>query len=202
MAKSLFIVLDGIDGSGKGTIMAMLYSYLFSLKKYRVLTTAEPTSNKYGKKIRQILGKEKDPMKNADKLLELYIKDRALHLKELIGPFLKADNSILLCDRYYYSTIAYQNAQGIPLKTVIKANKTFRKPDIAFILDLPPKIALERINKIRPKEKFEKLDFMLKSRKNFLALKKHLSDNIRVIGASKSKNQVFDQIKEELDKLL
>ncbi len=202
MAKPLFMVLDGIDGSGKGTIIGMLYSYLSSLKKYRVLTTAEPTSNKYGKKIRQILRKEKEPMKNADKLLELYIKDRDLHLKEIIEPFLKVNNSILLCDRYYYSTIAYQNAQGIPLKTLLKANKSFRKPDIAFILDLPPKMALERINKTRQKEKFEKLGFMLKLRKNFLALKKHLPDNIKIVDASKSKNHVFNQIKEELNKSL
>lgn len=202
MAKPLFIVIDGIDGSGKGAIMAMLYSYLSSLKKYRVLTTAEPTSNKYGKKIRQILRKEKEPMKNAEKLLGLYLKDRALHLKEVIEPFLKIDNSIVACDRYYYSTIAYQNAQGIPLKALIKANKPFRKPDIAFILDLPPKTALERISKIRQKEKFEKLSFMLRVRENFLALRKHLKDNIKVIDASKSKNQVFSQIKGELNKLL
>ena len=202
MAKPLFIVLDGIDGSGKGTIIELLYNYLFSLKKYRILTTAEPTSGKYGKEIRNILKKEKDPMKGAERCFELYIKDREEHLKQVIEPFLKLNDSIVICDRYYYSTIAYQNAQGMPLKTLLNANKNFRKPDIAFILDLPPEQALERIHKARQKEKFEQLSFMLKIRENFLALKTHLSDNIRVIDASKSKDIVFNQIKIEINKLL
>ena len=62
MKKGLFIVVDGIDGSGKSEIVKMLHNYLFSKhKKYRLLTTREPTYGKYGNKIRIMLRKEKKP---------------------------------------------------------------------------------------------------------------------------------------------
>ena len=203
--RNLFIVLDGLDGSGKGELIKELHNYLFSKNKnYRLLTTREPTNGKYGKEIRAILKEEKDPLKNAEKLLNLYVKDREHHLKTLIEPFLSEENShIVLCDRYYYSTIAYQVAQGIELNKALDLNKDFRKPTIAFILDVDPEIALERINKARPStEKFEKLDFMKKLRKNFLNLKTQLKDNIKIIDANKPLEEVFEQIKEEIEALL
>lgn len=206
MVKSLFIVLDGMDGSGKSEMVKLLHNYLFSKnKKYRLLTTREPTSGTYGEKIRKILRKEKDPLKSAEKLLELFTKDREEHLKSTILPFLEKSNkhelNIVLCDRYYYSTIAFQNTQGLNLKEIIEKNKHFKKPDIAFILDIKPEIALERI-KHREKEKFEHLEFMTKLRKNFLNLKNHLKDNIVIINASESIEKVFEKIKKEIDKIL
>ena len=188
MMKSLFIVVDGMDGSGKSEIVKLLHNYLFSKnKKYRILTTREPTNGTYGKKIRKILVEEKDPIANAGHLLELFTKDREEHLKNVILPFLEKSNehelNIVLCDRYYYSTIAFQSTQGLDLKKIIEKNKHFKKPDIAFILDVKPEIALERIRH-REKEKFEKIGFMKKLRKNFLKLPSYLKDNIKVIDAS------------------
>lgn len=206
MAKSLFIVLDGVDGSGKSEMLKLLHNYLFSKnKKYRILTTREPTNGIYGSEIRKILRKEKDPLKNAEKLLSLFTKDRAEHLKNTILPFLEHSNdtecNIVICDRYYYSTIVFQYAQGLDLKRVLEANKDFRKPDTTFILDLPAEMALKRIRH-REKEKFEQLEFMKKLRKNFLELKKHLEDNIVIIDASKTKEEVFEGIKKEADNIL
>ena len=74
----------------------------------------------------------------------------------------------MLCDRYYYSTIAFQGAQGIDINGLIIKNKKFRKPDMAFILDVEPSLALKRIE-YREKEKFEHLQFMKKIRVNFLS---------------------------------
>ena len=206
MAKSLFIVLDGIDGSGKSEQVKLFHNYLFSKnKKYRILTTREPTNGKYGAEIREILKKEKDPLENAEKLLDLFTKDRQDHLKNTILPFLNHKNeigcNIVICDRYYYSTIVFQYAQGLILEKIISKNKDFRKPDIALILDIEAETALERI-KHREKEKFEKLEFMKKLRKNFLDLKNHLEDNIVIINASKPKEDVFEDIKKEIDKIL
>lgn len=224
MKKGLFIVVDGIDGSGKSEIIKMLHNYLFSKsekirdfldtgnakhfpvhKKYRLLTTREPTNGTYGKQIRQILRKEKDPASNSKKLMELFIKDRRGHLKTTIEPFLKKSNehelNILLCDRYYYSTIAFQGAQGINIKDIITKNKTFRKPDIAFILDIEPSLALNRIA-YRKKEKFEQLNFMKKIRENFLKLPRLLNDNMKIIDSSKPLKNVFESIRKEVDKIL
>lgn len=206
MSKELFIVVDGIDGSGKSEIVKILHNYLFSKgKKYNILTTREPTNGFYGKQIRKMLRQEKDPQSNSKKLMNLFIKDRQEHLEKTIGPFLKKSNNhelnIVLCDRYYYSTIAFQGAQGIDTKGLVAKNKKFRKPDITFILDVEPFLALKRIE-YRKKEKFEQLDFMKKIRENFLRLPKLLNDNIKIIDSSKSLKNVFRDIKKEIDKII
>ncbi|MEK6983886.1 MAG: dTMP kinase [Nanoarchaeota archaeon] len=206
MEKGFFIVVDGIDGSGKSELVKMLHNYLFSKnKKYRILTTREPTNGTYGKKIRDMLIDEKNPNSSSKKILELFIKDRRGHLKNTIEPFLKKSNehelNIVLCDRFYYSTIAFQGAQGLDIKDLIKKNISFRKPDIAFILDAEPSTAIKRLEH-RKKEKFEQLDFMEKIRKNFLKLPKLLDDNIKIINASKNLDSVFESVKKELDKVL
>ena len=206
MKKGVFIVVDGIDGSGKSEIIKMLHNYLFSKsKKFRILTTREPTNGTYGIKIREMLRKEKNPESSSKKLAELFIKDRQEHLEKTIEPFLKNSNehelNIVLCDRYYYSTITFQSAQGLSIKDMINANNKFRKPDIAFILDVKPSIAFERIH-YRQKEKFEKSEFMVKIREVFLKLPKLLKDNIKIMDSSKSLNDIFGDIKIEIDKIL
>lgn len=205
MAKSIFIVLDGLDGSGKSEMVNLLESYISSNNKNcNILTTREPTDGKYGKGIRDILANEKDPKINGQKLLELFIKDREYHLKKEVIPFLNKtdrEKNIVICDRYYYSTIAFQATQGLDIKMLIELNKGFLKPDIALILDVNPEIALERI-KTRKKEKFEKPEFMKKIRKRFLEMPKLLNDNIRIIDASKSKEEVFEDIRQQVENVL
>ena len=204
MVKGIFIVLDGLDGSGKSEMMIQLNDYLSKNDKYKVLVTREPTDSRYGKEIRGILTSEKDPQINGQKLLGLFIKDREYHLKNIIVPFLnKLDGevNIVICDRYYYSTIAFQALQGLDIKMLREINKEFLKPDVAFILDINPDIALERI-KGREKEKFEQLEFMNKLREKFLEVPKLLNDNIKIIDASKDKATVFNGIKKEVDEFL
>ena len=126
-------------------------------------------------------------------------------MKNTIEPFLKNSNenelNIVLCDRYYYSTIAFQGAQGLDINELISKNKNFRKPDAAFILDADPELALKRIE-YREKEKFEKLEFMKKIRANFLKLPSLLKDNIKIINSNKTLGEVFEDIKKEADKMI
>jgi len=205
VVKGLFIVFDGMDGSGKSEMVKLLHNYLFSKSKsYRILTTREPTNSYYGREIRQILASDKNPEENAKKLLELFIKDREEHVNEAIIPFLKKNNgdvNVVICDRYYYSTIAFQAAQGLDIKMLIRENQKFPRPNIAFIMDLKPEIALERI-KGREKEKFETIGFMKELRNKFLDMPQNLDDNIKVVDASKGMNEVFEKIKVEIDKIL
>lgn len=201
--KNIFIVIDGMDGSGKGEQIKKLSDYLIS-KGYNVLKTFEPTNGKYGSKIRKMLKEHKDPMSDADEMLDLYCKDREDHLKNMIEPFLQeGENKVVISDRYYHSTIAFQSAQGVPINKIIEMNKGFRKPDLMLILDLEPDVSLQRIDKRgNGKEKFEQKGFMEKLRMNFLSLPKMLDENIKVIDASKSIKEVFEQIKKEVDKLI
>jgi dTMP kinase len=204
--KNLFIVFDGMDGCGKSTQLSMLHDYLFKLdKRIRILTTREPTYGAYGKKIREMLAKHKNPYSDADILLDLYVKDRNDHIETLIKPFLKADHdniSIVLCDRYYYSTIVYQYTQGVELDKVLKATKGFLKPDLGIILDLHPETALRRISKDRAIEKFEKLEFMKNLRKNFHNLKKWTDDSLVYIDTSGNEDETFEKIKKAVNNVL
>lgn len=197
---NMFIVLEGIDGCGKGEQIKRLHNYFVDADKRNViLTTRESTYGKYGMEIRRMLREEKDPYQNAKLMLELHTKDRDEHLKTLILPFLSRKtgeiNHIVICDRYYHSTYAFQQAQGNSFEDIDSLQKKFQKPTITFILDLEPKTALERISNGRDgAEKFEKLEFMNTLRQNYLRLKEQLHEKIYVINAEKSKEEVFNQI--------
>jgi dTMP kinase len=202
MGKGIFIVLDGLDGSGKSEMIKVLHNYLS--ENCNVLMTMEPSDGRYGKEIREILANEKDPQINGQKMLDLFIKDREEHLKNEVIPFLNKLNdgtNVVISDRYYYSTIAFQATQGLDVGMLIELNTEFLKPDVAFVMDIKPEVALERI-KDREKEKFENIKFMTQLREKFLKLPELLTDNIKVIDASRSKDEVFEDIKKEVDKLL
>jgi len=199
--RSLFIVFDGLDGSGKGEMIKRLSEYLKE-KGHNILLTREPTDGQFGRQAREILQTESDPLSSSEKCLQLFIKDRKEHIDKEINPAIKEGKTVI-CDRYYYSTIAFQHTQGIDIQSLILVNMGFKTPDITFILDLPATQALDRIHdRGLDTEKFEEIKFMKDLRQNFLNLKKKLADPIEIIDASKTKDEVFEQIKEKIDTLL
>ena len=208
MAKSLFIVFEGLDGSGKGEMIKRLSDYLSARPgNLNIRVTAEPSSGAFGKKIRDILQKDSNPESRGAELLDLYIQDRKEHVEKEITPFLKGDGGnkvpIVICDRYYYSTLAYQGLQGIPLKEILEKNMDFPKPDIAFILDVPADVALQRISRARPKtEKFEEIKFLAALRKAFVSLQGTVQDNLKIIDANREPEKVLEDIKKEVNALL
>jgi dTMP kinase len=125
----MFITIDGPDGSGK-TSLARLLVYRFSLYRDSVYT-AEPTDSPLGRRIREILktgSKEEQLM-----LTDMFVQDRESHINDFIKPELKKGKTII-CDRYKYSTLCYQQLQGTDASCLIDLNKGFLKPDYAFIL--------------------------------------------------------------------
>lgn len=200
-----FIVFEGLDGSGKGSMLGRTAAYLFKERKDldRIVLTREPTFSHFGKQIRKILRTDLDPMAQAKELLRLYLEDRKEHLEKVIRPALN-NNAVVLCDRYKYSTMAYQTAQGIPLESIIAAHKRMLVPDLVLVLDVPAQVAVSRIReeKGRVLEKFEKREFLQKLRETYLVLPRILSkEPIRIIEASRPKKEVFADIQKALKSL-
>ena len=155
----MFIVLEGPDGSGKTTLAQALTESLCHLG-LQVLYTFEPTtSSEYGNDIRKILKAEQtcDPAYISD----LLTADRGYHLETVILPAL-ADGKWIVCDRYKYSALAYQQMQGIDAQYLIESNRKYLVPDVTFILQ-PQKLStlLDRIvRRNEEREYFEKKHFL------------------------------------------
>lgn len=203
--KGLFIVFEGIDACGKSTMLTRSAKYLFkNFKKCdSIFVTREPTNSSTGQAIRKMLKTHSSPLTSSKELLRLYLEDRKDHLDNFIKP-LYNKQAIILCDRYKYSTIAYQHTQGIPLNKVIELHKNMLVPDLVLIFDVSPKESLNRIAASREAvEKFEKESFLEELRENYLKLKELLpKENIKIIKANKSKKEVFSEVKFELNKLM
>lgn len=200
MKSGLFITFEGIDGSGKSTVSSMAASEL-EKRGIKIRKTAEPTEEWTGKAVRQSI-RDGNPVTTA----LLFVADRAHHAEE-IRQWLES-GSVVICDRYFDSTFAYQTAalegkMKNPEKW-LKAlhNFDFPKPDLTFLFDIDPKMGLERISGREVKEKFEKLEFLEKVRSNYLALARKNKRRIIVIDASQPKENVASQVLGEIFKKL
>jgi dTMP kinase len=164
----VLIAFEGIDGSGKSTQAAMLGEWLRKQGR-EVVMSKEPTNGVWGTKIRQSFFTQRlSPQEE----LECFVNDRREHVETLINPAL-ARGAVVIVDRYYYSTVAYQGARGLDAAAVLKLNRAFApKPDVVFVVDLDPKIALERISAGRAggRDLFENLEEQLRVRAAFAKL--------------------------------
>jgi dTMP kinase len=196
--KSLLIVFEGIDGSGKTSLSKLLLSYL-KKKEVDVIWFREPADSQWGKKIRE-LAEQKESIPVAEEL-DYFIKDRQWNVTNNILPALE-QNKIVVLDRYYFSTACYQGARGLDMAEIIKRNTAFApQPDCTFIIDVDVDTALERIRRSRSSavKLFEKRDFLQKVRENYLKLH---GDNIYIIDGKPGLRSVFEKIKEKVNSLL
>jgi len=141
----LFVIFEGIDGTGKSTQHHLLAEKLEQLG-YAVVSTFEPTKGPFGQKIRELFV-DRGAVSNEEEL-ELFIADRDQHVQEVLKPAL-ADGCIVVCDRYYLSTVAYQGANGMDPDYIMKKNKDFPVPDLAIILEIEPTQGIQRIQNQR-----------------------------------------------------
>ena len=185
--KYKFVVFEGIDGCGKSTQARMLADFLAE-NSIPFILTQEPSDSEYGKKVRELLS-QKNP--DPDKLLEYFVNDRKWHVDNEIKPFLDK-GFIVICDRYYHSTFAYQSIHH-GIEKILNLHKGILKPDIVVIFDIPPEVALKRTN---TNEYFEKLDFLKKVRENYKNLREILKDeNIVYLDVKeKSVEEVFKEV--------
>lgn len=162
------IVIEGIDGTGKSTQATMLAEYLRNLG-HDVVQSFEPTNGPWGSKLR---ASATTGRLNIEEELELFLKDRQQHVEELIKPTMERGGIVIL-DRYYFSTMAYQGARGINPAEIRTSNESFApQPDMLLIMDLAVDTALERVG-VRDGEanEFEQREALQFCRDLFLSLK-------------------------------
>ncbi len=206
MAKGVFITFEGIDGCGKSTQFEKVRDY-FQEQGRDFIVVREPGGTTVGEKIREILlDKKNDSMTSLAELL-LYEAARAQITEEVIGPALKAGTSVL-CDRFFDSTSAYQGyARGLGSELTDTLNKIATAgitPDITFLLDLDTETAYNRRhNRGEAEDRLEALgnSFQDKVRAGYLECAKK-DDRIKVIDAKGTPDQIFEEIKTWLSKIL
>ncbi len=145
MNRGLLIAFEGIDGTGKSTQIRLLADYL-RRQGCEVIETREPTDGPYGRKIRQLYMNRKNCTPEEE--LELFIQDRRQHVDEVIGPAL-AQGKIVLTDRYYFSTAAYQGAAGMDPDLIFAAHDFAPRPDLVVLLVMEPEKSVQRIEQLR-----------------------------------------------------
>jgi dTMP kinase len=152
-----FIVLEGIDGSGKSEQSRRLVSFLRAGGR-RAVETREPTDGEWGRRYRAWA--RGDTEASAGEVLQFFIEDRKQHVADLIEPALARGEDVV-CDRYVASTLAYQAAHGVSREGLRAALDVcgFPEPDLVLWLRLPVDRALERIGS-RSSERYEKVGFL------------------------------------------
>ncbi len=143
LRKGILVAIEGIDGAGKTTQSKILCE---RLKKadYSVVLLHEPTNGKYGEKIRD-LAKNGRNKTTPEEEMNLFFEDRKEDVEINIKPNLK-NKSIVIMDRYYFSSVAYQGARGLNPDYVEKKNEEIAPlPDVLIILDITPQITVKRI---------------------------------------------------------
>lgn len=158
---SRFIVLEGIDGSGKSSVIDKLKDTFEN-----TYFTREPTDSEIGKLAKKGAKKKHSPYLD----LFLYLADRVSHTEE-IKEILSSDVNVI-CDRYWGSTSAYQGAsEEITLEYSVKVQKPIvLKPDLTILLDIEPKTGIDRISQRNEKSKYERIRYLEKVRNNYFEL--------------------------------
>jgi dTMP kinase len=202
--RGRFIAIEGIDGSGKSTVAARLAEALGRSGR-RVLRTREPGGTAIGEKVRGLL---------LDRALGamvpwteffLYMAARAQLVDEVVRPAL-ARGSVVLCDRYYYSTAAYQGAAGdIGIDTVLRVAERiarFVKPDLVLLLDLPPAKARARAGDRADRVESKGLAYQERVRRGFLRMARADRRRFRVLDAARPAEDVLRAARKAVDDAL
>ncbi len=207
----MFITLEGIEGSGKTSQINNIAAFLEDRGRVCLLTR-EPGGTKIGRRIRQVLldpeSRDLDPVAE----LLLYNADRVQHVKGVILPAIAA-GKVVICDRYVDATRAYQGvARNLDIELVETLHRLLvadLKPDLTFLLDLPPEEGLARAwaqinsgDRSKQETRFEKeaLAFHTNVRKGYLSLAEQEPGRFAIIDALASIEDVWQQIAVVLEK--
>ncbi len=190
MKKGKFIVFEGLDGSGQSTQAERLGSFL-KKKKIKTHITKEPTNNLIGGLIR---GRLQGDWKSTPECLQLlFAADRAHHLEKEVTSFLEKGINVI-CDRYFFSSIAFGSLEIKDWNWLKEINKMFVVPDVVFYLKVSPDVCIKRISDTRFSfELFEKEEKLKAIEKSYNRLAKEY-DFFRIIDGEKKIEEVSEEI--------
>jgi len=187
-----FIVIEGLDGSGKSAQVDLVIDFLKKQGK-DVVVTREPTMDSgAGRKIKQALKKEitVEPLE----LQKLYVQDRKEHLENKVIPALK-QSKIVVSSRYAFSTFAYGYSDGLDVDLLVKMNDNFLLPDLTIIVDVSPESCVKRIEgRGQEKELFEQKEKLTKVNEIYKKMPQ-MFENIFMVDGEKPISEVFENIK-------
>lgn len=197
--RGYLIVFEGIDGTGKSTHCRLLAEHL-KQKGFSVKPLFEPTRGFWGGKIRNILAKGRGDI-SPEEELNWFINDRKENVEKNILPALN-ERKIILIDRYYFSTVAYQGALGLDPDKILKDNEAFAPlPDRVYLFMAPVEVCLDRISNSRSSgfTSFENLEYLRKVQEIFNSFS---GPQFRRIDSTTCQEEVQTQLNNDLFELL
>lgn len=191
-----FITFEGADGCGKTTQLNLLAEYLS--KDFEVITTREPGAKGLGTQLREILlNYDGEVAPQCESFL--FLADRAQHIATLVKPAIE-NGKIVLCDRHTDSTIAYQGyGRGLDLKQIKYLNELAVqgiKPDLTLVFDVDIETSMKRVGVEKDRMESGGNEFFNRVRNGYLEIAKSDSDRVVVIDASRSIEEIFEDVKE------
>ena len=205
--KPFFICFEGVEGSGKSTQAKLLYKFIKKNITKNVILTREPGGTLFSEKIRNLI---LDKKTNINTLTEFFLlmAARNEHIISKINFYLKK-NFIIICDRFFYSTLAYQHyLEDMDKKFIFNIQKKIYKkihPDLTFLIDLNNKESKIRIsNRSKKTNRFDKLSsyHFNKIRNGFIKISEMYKNKIVLIKGSKSLNEIQNEINTKTLKIL
>jgi len=196
--EGLFITFEGIEGCGKTTQAKLLYEYLIN-RNIECVLTHEPGGTLISEKIREILLDKKNYNMVYLTELFLYLASRSQHTFEKIIPALK-NGKIVICDRYFDSTLAYQGeGRNIPKQKVFEINNFATGgliPHLTFLIDINEDVGLERLKERKGKDRIEEeeINFHKRVRGAYLTLARENKERFRIIDGLGSIEHIHKEI--------
>jgi len=196
--RGTLIVFEGLDGCGKSTQLRRAASRLIE-RGHDIVVTREPTDGPWGRRIREMARSGKPVAPEIE--LEWFFEDRREHMREVVEPALVAGRMVL-SDRSYISTVAYQGARGLdPAKILADSQAEFARPDVILLFEISAKEGLARVHERGGETEpvFENLDFLERVAAIFESLE---LDGLRRIDASRGEDEIAVDVSEILDLIL
>jgi dTMP kinase len=196
--RGTLIVFEGLDGCGKSTQLRRAAQSL-AARGHDIIVTREPTDGPWGRRIREMARSGVAVAPETE--LEWFFEDRRVHMREVVEPALIAGR-IVLSDRSYISTVAYQGARGLdPAKILAESQAEFARPDLVLLFEISAKEGLARVHARGGETEpvFENLDFLERVAAIFESLE---VDGLRRIDASRSEEEIAADVSTILDLIL